>query len=136
MDMPSELTPHRQTVLDVIRASKDHPSARQIFLRSLKKDPGLSQATVYNSLNFLSQGGFIRKVGSDDEGVRYDGLLDRHDHLVCRQCGRIEDADLVGAFAPSRAPRLSNFQVEEISLRVSGLCRDCRKPQRITKTKE
>ena len=122
------LTRHRQTVLDVVRASGDHPSARHVFLRALKKDPELSQATVYNSLNFLTEAGYLRKVGSDEEGVRYDGMLERHDHLVCRQCGRIEDIDLSSALKPKqKLPRLSHFHAEEISLRVTGLCRDCRR---------
>lgn len=126
--MEPSLTPHRKTVLGIVRASADHPSARQVFQRVLKKDPGLSQATVYNSLNFLTDGGFLRKVGSDEEGVRYDGMLARHDHLVCRQCGRIEDIDLSAALkSKQKLPRLAHFQAEEISLRVTGLCRNCRR---------
>jgi Fur family peroxide stress response transcriptional regulator len=120
------LTKHRETVLTVVQSSKDHPTARQVFERSLRKDPRLSMATVYNSLNFLTEGGYVRRVDSGGDGTRYDGILAHHDHLICRQCGSIEDVDLM----PSDRARFatpSHFQVEEISLRVTGLCPRCRR---------
>ena len=123
------LTKHRETVLTVVQSSKDHPTARQVFDRSLKRDPRLSMATVYNSLNFLTSGGFIRRMEAGEEGARYDGILARHDHLVCRQCGRIEDVDMLPA-DKLRMTQYPHFQVEEVSLRVTGLCADCRKPAR------
>ena len=124
--MAALLTKHRETVLTVVQTSKDHPTARQVFERSLKRDPRLSMATVYNSLNFLTEGGYVRRLDSGEDGTRYDGILAQHDHLICRVCGNIEDVDLL----PSdrvRFSNLSHFQVEEVSLRVTGLCGKCRK---------
>ena len=127
--MNSALTRHRQTVLEVVQSVKDHPTARQVYERSLKKDPRLSMATVYNSLNFLTEGGYIRRVVSGEEGARFDGIVERHDHLICRKCGQIEDADLL---LPERRKNLKSprhFKVEEVSLRITGLCEKCRKHQ-------
>jgi Fe2+ or Zn2+ uptake regulation protein len=130
--MAALLTKHRETVLTVVQSSKDHPTARQVFDRSLKRDPRLSMATVYNSLNFLTTGGYIRRMEAGEDGTRYDGILARHDHLICRQCGRVEDVDVLST-APGQAARLaslSHFQIEEVSLRVTGLCADCGKAGR------
>ena len=124
--MAALLTKHRETVLTVVQSSKDHPTARQVFERSLKRDPRLSMATVYNSLNFLTEGGYVRRVHSGEEGTRYDGILAHHDHLICRQCGHIEDVDLLPSDR-ARFSNLSHFQVEEVSLRVTGLCAKCRR---------
>jgi Fur family peroxide stress response transcriptional regulator len=124
--MAALLTKHRETVLTVVQSSKDHPTAKQVFERSLKRDPRLSMATVYNSLNFLTTGGYIRRMEAGEEGTRFDGILARHDHLICRKCGKVEDVDVL----PSDRTRLAafpNFQVEEVSLRVTGLCGYCRK---------
>jgi Fur family peroxide stress response transcriptional regulator len=126
MDMAPLLTKHRETVLTVVQTSKDHPTARQVFDRALQKDPRLSMATVYNSLNFLTDGGYIRRLDSGEEGTRYDGILAHHDHLICRECGNIEDVDLLPA-ERNRFTALPNFQVEEVSLRVTGVCARCRK---------
>ena len=124
--MAALLTKHRETVLTVVQTSKDHPTARQVFDRSLKKDPRLSMATVYNSLNFLTEGGYVRRLEPGGEGTRYDGILAQHDHLICRQCGNIEDVDLLPA-ERARFSNLSHFHVEEVSLRITGLCAKCRK---------
>jgi Fur family peroxide stress response transcriptional regulator len=120
------LTKHRDTVLTVVQSSKDHPTAKQVFDRSLKRDPRLSMATVYNSLNFLTTGGYIRRIEAGDDGTRYDGILARHDHLVCRSCGNIDDVDMLPVDKVKLA-QFPHFQVEEISLRVVGLCAACRK---------
>ncbi len=123
------LTKHRETVLNVVQSSKDHPTARQVFDRSLKRDPRLSMATVYNSLNFLTSGGYIRRMEAGEEGARFDGILARHDHLVCRACGRVEDVDMLPA-DKIKATQIPHFHVEEVSLRVIGLCASCRKSNR------
>ena len=123
--MAALLTKHRETVLTVVQSSKDHPTARQVFDRSLKRDPRLSMATVYNSLNFLTEGGYVRRLDSGEDGTRYDGILAQHDHLICRQCGKIEDVDLLPS-ERARFSTLSNFHVEEVSLRITGLCVRCR----------
>jgi Fur family peroxide stress response transcriptional regulator len=128
------LTKHRETVLTVVQSSKDHPTARQVFDRSLKRDPRLSMATVYNSLNFLTSGGYIRRMEAGEEGTRYDGILARHDHLICRQCGRVDDVDVLPV-DKARMASFPNFQVEEISLRVTGLCVTCQKTQQKSQPK-
>jgi Fur family peroxide stress response transcriptional regulator len=123
------LTKHRETVLTVVQSSKDHPTAKQVFDRSLKRDPRLSMATVYNSLNFLTTGGYIRRMEAGEDGTRYDGILARHDHLICRQCGRVEDVDVLAA-DKTKLTAFPHFLVEEVSLRVTGLCADCGKGNR------
>jgi Fur family peroxide stress response transcriptional regulator len=124
--MAALLTKHRETVLTVIQSSKDHPTAKQVYERSLKKDPRLSMATVYNSLNFLTGGGYVRRMEAGEDGTRYDGILARHDHLICRKCGKVEDVDVLPV-DKSRLANFPNFQVEEVTLRVTGLCGQCRK---------
>jgi len=124
--MPPELTPHRQTVFQVVQQSHDHPTAREVFDRALKKAPKLSFATVYNSLKFLSENGYIRVLNLGEDSARYDGMMERHDHLVCRVCGHVQDyteikPPQVGQdFTPPR-----NFRVEEVSIQVMGVCQKC-----------
>jgi Fur family peroxide stress response transcriptional regulator len=125
--METRLTPHRQVVLDVIRSSTDHPTAREVYERSSRIAPRLSFATVYNSLKFLAEEGKVRLVRFGDEAVRYDPMTERHDHLVCRGCGAVHDA--VGGRAPLlpegfRLPE--GFQVEDTSIQFNGLCGACR----------
>ena len=62
-------------------------------------------ATVYNNLNKLWGLKLIRKVSVPGSPDRYDRVA-RHDHLVCRGCGKLTDicfSDLTPALqAPDR----------------------------------
>jgi len=126
--MKLELTSHRRTVLDVVKGSHDHPTAKEIFNRAIKKAPALSFATVYNSLKYLTQHGYLREVIFGDGVFRYDALLEPHHHLVCRGCGRVDDFEK--AAIPISAKKLAapdGFHVEEVAVTLRGLCAECRK---------
>ena len=119
-------TQQRQVILDLILRAPDHPTAAQVFQRARKILPRVGQATVYRSLAHLVEEGLIRELRVGDV-TQYDRRTDRHDHLVCRQCGCVEDVE---AAAPSNTlheiAAAHDFVVESHHTEVSGLCRSCR----------
>lgn len=124
--MDGKLTPHRQVVLDIVRSSRNHPTAREVFERSSQLSPKLSFATVYNALKYLSDAGHLRLIHFGDDAVRYDPMTERHDHLICRRCGVIFDA--IGGPAPALPAGFSapeGFQVEDASVQFLGVCGPC-----------
>jgi Fur family peroxide stress response transcriptional regulator len=125
--MNHQLTSHRKTVFEVVKESMDHPTARQVFDRAVKKSPKLSFATVYNSLKYLSENGLIKQVSFGEDFVRYDAMLSRHDHLFCRACHKVVDLLDVSIPESKSFPLPEGFEVEEISLKISGLCGHCKK---------
>lgn len=122
------LTPQREAVLQVIRERDDHPTANDIFEAARVRLPSLSYATVYNSLKFLREAGLVREIAFGDGASRYDRELDRHDHAICNQCGKLVDFDLPEAAELLRAAaRKSRFKPESVHLTLTGICPDCRK---------
>ena len=126
--MEGKLTPHRLSVLEIVRASPDHPTAREVFERSSRRALKLSFATVYNALNHLTEAGHLRALRFGDGAVRFDPMTGRHDHILCRACGALFDA--VGlpepALPPGAAP--AGFLVEDVTVQYRGLCAACRNP--------
>ena len=122
------LTRQRTLVLDVVRTPDEHPTATEVFERARKKMPGISFATVYNSLRYLKDAGLIREIASFGKSPsRYDSETYRHDHAVCSECGKLVDFDLPGTVALQRAAaRASRFQAESVHLTLYGRCPDCR----------
>ena len=58
---------------------------------------------------------------------RYDSETSRHDHAVCRGCGKLVDFDLTATVELMRAAaRRTRFKPETIHLTLVGLCPDCR----------
>jgi Fur family transcriptional regulator, peroxide stress response regulator len=121
------LTPQREAVLQVIRESVDHPTASDIFEAARKVLPSLSYATVYNSLKFLREAGLVREISFGDSASRYDGVLERHDHAICKECGKLVDFDLPETAELMRAAaRKSRFKPDSIHLTLTGICPECR----------
>jgi len=115
-------------VLEVVQAGNHHPTAAEVFDAARRKMPGISFATVYNSLRFLRDEGLIREINFGNGASRYDRETERHDHAICSQCGKLVDFDLPGTVALSGpAARASNFKVESIQLTLVGRCPQCRK---------
>ena len=128
--MQERLTPHRQAVLEIVRAGKNHPTAREVFERSALHSPRLSFATVYNALRYLTEKKYLRTIRVGDDALRFDPTEGPHDHLVCRVCGGIED--VMGGTRPLLPPGIAGpegFQVEDISVQYLGVCADCKKPK-------
>ena len=87
-------TKQRQAVLRVIRESHEHLTASEVFERARRVLPGISFATVYNSLRYLKQEGYIGEVRFGSDAARYDRKLTRHDHALCNNCGKLVDLEL------------------------------------------
>jgi len=121
-------TKQRQAVLRVIRESDEHLTANEVFDDARRLLPGISFATVYNSLRYLKEKGLIGEVRFGTDTNRYDRKLTRHDHALCNNCGKLVDLELsipVGLI--EEAADLSKFQAESIELTLRGLCPECSK---------
>lgn len=121
------LTKQRQAVLRVIRESEMHLTANEVFEGARGLLPGISFATVYNSLRYLKQQGLIGEIQFGPAANRYDRNLTQHDHAICNGCGKIVDVELdVPATLVNAAAAHSKFQAESIELTLRGLCSECK----------
>lgn len=115
---------YETSILDLIRTSKEHMTAEQVFLTLKQTHPSVVLATVYNNLNSLYEQGKIRKISMEGGPDRYDNVT-RHDHLVCRRCGSLADVHL-----PDLTPELerqTGVCVEGYDLKIQYLCPKCRR---------
>ena len=124
----SGLTKQRQAVLQVIRESDEHLTANAVFENARSVLPGISFATVYNSLRYLKQEGLIGEITFGNQASRYDRKLTRHDHAICNRCGKLVDLDLaIPDVLVKEASKRSKFEVQSIELTLRGLCPGCNK---------
>ncbi|MGD9590281.1 MAG: Fur family transcriptional regulator [Pyrinomonadaceae bacterium] len=122
------LTKQRKAVLEVIREAEDHLTANEVFESARRLLPGISFATVYNSLRYLKQEGLIGEVLFGNDATRYDRNLTRHDHAICNSCGKLIDLELnIPDELLRAAARRSKFKPESIELTLRGSCPDCSK---------
>ena len=122
------VTPQRSAVYRALAADATHPTAESVYDQVRAGMTTLSFATVYRILEFLEHEGLIRKVSTTRGITRYDANMGPHQHLVCRRCESMTDLDGQSfGKLPSSAVAPAGFLVEEIEVRVVGLCPTCRR---------
>lgn len=118
------MTTYEQAVYAAINTSHDHLSVEQLFELLKQQYPKIVLATVYNNVNKLCQAGLIRRVSVEGMPDRYDRIR-RHDHLVCKGCGKLSDVTFDDLTASLRQTVGDGYL--SYDLQVFYLCPDCRK---------
>jgi len=121
-----KITPQRQAILKLLKGNQTHPSAERIYSEILKKYPGVSFATVYNTLSKLVEAGEIQKLDIDPNKKRFDPCLTPHTHFYCRVCGKVYDIVTDPPLALN-TKKIDGHQVDTIQLNLKGVCKDCRR---------
>ena len=130
------LTLPREAILNVFSKNPQHLSAEEIFLSVHKNYPGIGLATVYRTLDLLTQVGLIFKFDFGDGKSRYElaseAIKGHHHHMVCTQCGRIIDySDFMEkevGFIKGLEAELSKkhkFKIHTHQIHFYGLCQRC-----------
>lgn len=126
-----KLTPQREaTVRVLLEREADHLSAEDIYLLVKEKAPEIGLATVYRTLELLSELKIIDKINFGDGVSRYDlrkeGAEHFHHHLVCIECGSVEEImdDLLGEVEKVVESQWG-FKVQDHRLTFHGLCKQC-----------
>ncbi len=118
------MTKYGTKILEIVSASRSHMTAEEIFDTLRRTYPAVVLATVYNNLNRLLQEGLIRKVSVEGMPDRYD-RIQRHDHLVCKGCGRLLDIDLGDLTA--QLEENAGISILSYDLKLMYLCENCKK---------
>lgn len=114
---------YNKVILEIINNSDTHLTAEQVFFELKKEYPAVALATVYNNLNSLCQQGKIRKISVEGCTERYDKNT-RHDHLVCRRCGKLSDIHLEDI--TEQLKKQVGFEIDGYDIKVQYLCPECR----------
>jgi len=127
-----KLTPQREaTVRVLLENEEDHLSAEDVFMLVKDKAPEIGLATVYRTLELLSELHVVEKINFGDGVARYDLRTDsnkhHHHHLICVQCGAMDEIreDWLGPLE-ERLEKEFNFTVLDHRLDFQGICHRCK----------
>jgi len=81
----------RDAVLEFIRSSTIHPTAKRVYEQLKPRLPDLSLGTVYRNIKVLKDEGHLSSAGIVQGEERFEGNPDPHPHAVCKCCGLIID---------------------------------------------
>jgi Fur family transcriptional regulator, ferric uptake regulator len=122
------VTPQRELILDAVRVAKGHSTAEQVYARVVKRAPSLNRATVYRTLEFLTQQHMITSTDLGTGGKVFEiAAPEPHHHLVCNVCGEVTQ---IGHERLSQIfmaiEREHGFKITTDHLALFGLCEHCR----------
>lgn len=117
------MTKYKKEILNIINTSYSHMTADDIYKKVKEKYPNIVLATIYNNLNALVDEELIRKISVEGNIDRYDNII-KHDHLVCKKCGKIIDINFKDY--SSELSKLSGMEIISYDLKAFIICDDCK----------
>ena len=128
-DKGLKITPQRMNILEAVYTLDNHPTAENIIEFIRERHPNIATGTVYKVLETLVENKLIKRVKTDRDIMRYDGLMENHHHLYCSECDLIEDykdeeLDLLlkGYF---KKKKFTGFKIEDIVVQIRGTFNKC-----------
>ncbi len=120
------MTRQRRVILETLRENNIHPSADEVYDMVRRELPRVSLGTVYRNLEILSELGEIQKLELSGSMMRFDGVPEKHYHIRCINCDRLDDAPL-GSLDNIEEKLLgaTEYKVMGHRLEFMGLCPDC-----------
>lgn len=118
-----KITPQRLSILEAVY-NTNHPTADDIIKYIKQKHSNIATGTVYKVLDTFIQKGLIKKITTDKDVIRYDGLLIHHHHLHSSEDILIKDYideeldEILNDYFQKK--KIKNFNIEEITLQMKG----------------
>lgn len=125
-DAGYKITPPRVAVLEAIEQGGNHLDPATLLEQARTLHPALGRATVYRTLELLTQMGLVRPIYVGDSGPTYIRVEGGHHHLVCSRCGLIVDFDqCIADEMVTDLRRRFGFEISSHLLEFYGLCPSC-----------
>jgi Fe2+ or Zn2+ uptake regulation protein len=125
------MTLQRHAILHILKASGRHLSPIEIYHLSRQTVPGMTEPTVYRTLEFLAENNIVQSRVAAGGHLVYEIADEQHHHLVCRGCGlevEIEQDRLQSFFAELEAE--TGFQCVGSHITFFGLCPACQEEEK------
>lgn len=120
------VTAQRLAILHVLLDSGAHLLPNQIYERARRKATGLSQPTVYRTLNFLTQHGMVQPSMNARKHMVYQISRHGHHHLLCSSCGSSMEVEHETTYEFYRKLEVrSGYRLTASHQTFFGLCPAC-----------
>jgi len=120
------MTSQRMTILHVLHHYGKHLSPTAVYEQARKELPGITETTVYRTLEFLAENGFVRPAHMGNGHLVYEIARHEHHHLVCRHCGaQMEVAHALVKSMYQKIESASGYKLTDSHNTFFGLCADC-----------
>ncbi|AWK61044.1 peroxide stress regulator [Helicobacter cinaedi PAGU611] len=120
-----KITPQRLAMLDRIQKN-GHMSVEELYEQIRSIFPFISLATIYKNIHALCEANILREIKAPKDKQKYELSSDRHLHVYCEICGKLEDIRLDTQALEKDCSQNSGYSICDISAVLIGKCPECR----------
>ncbi len=114
----------RQTLLDYLMGTDEHPTAARIAEDMGRLHGPVSTSNLYRNLEILVATGHVHRLRLDDGPDRFDANIRPHYHVACTTCQRVWDMPIrEGDRLDLSLPK--GFSASTWDITVRGQCASC-----------
>ncbi len=116
----------RLAVLGVLADFHEPKNVQDIHTKLSKK--GIDIVTVYRTLTSFEKAGLVRRVDLRKDAVFYELADEHHHHIVCTNCGDVEDFELcdIESLTKKITVKAKKFKtINQHSFELFGVCTAC-----------
>ena len=122
------MTPQRMAILHVLRHEGTHLSPAEVYKKARKEVPGLTEPTVYRTLEFLADNALVRPSYTSTGHLTYEIAGNEHHHILCRNCGaEIEVEHTLLESLYRLLETTSSYRSIDSHVTFFGVCPGCQK---------
>lgn len=122
------ITSQRRLLLDLLRHSKGHLDADELYRLAKEREPRLSLSTVYRSLRLFKELGLVEERHFAEEHHHYEAKGEvEHHHLVCLGCGKVVEFEYpLTKRMKKDVSNQTGFEILSGEVYLEGYCDRCR----------
>jgi len=116
----------RINILEIIEKN-GHIDVDGIYEQIKVIHPTISLATVYKNIISMTQSGVLVEVPIVGKKSKYELKKSDHIHLVCTECGYVEDKDCIEitSNALNNLTSQEHFKLATRQINLYGICHNC-----------
>lgn len=119
-------TKARQGVIQTLQKEQRPLDVPEIIFFLSRMKVKADQATVYRIMEKFTQNGIVKRLEFNEGKYRYELMGEEHHHLICENCGTIEDfSDCNLVPLENEIRKKKNFTVSRHALEFYGICKKC-----------
>ena len=121
------VTRARVAVLEMLSQRKKPIDVIEIENYLDQKKIQVDQVTIYRMLDAFLEKKLITRLDFQEGKFRYEFFSSDHHHLICEDCGQIQDIDMCPVEEiENQIARTQNFAITRHALEFFGFCGACR----------